>query len=180
MTRRTSADVYRQIQDEGLLSRSRFRVYKALHEHGPLTGKELNDLLDSDSAHKRLSELRDLGAAVEGDVRECRISGRRSIEWTLTGDLPATSIQEGREQAGGPRSLKRSTLEREVTRLQREVNHAERRFAAMVRRENRLLEVLAKIEDLASDDESLSHLQRAAALVREQVVRPTNPDYKIS
>lgn len=88
--RQTSIDVYTKIKAEGLLSRMRWRVYEALYLNGPLTGKELDQLLGTDSAHKRLSELKALGVIADSgeSVRPCRVSGENVIEWDVTANLP--------------------------------------------------------------------------------------------
>lgn len=90
MIRQTSIDVYTKIKAEGLLSRMRWRVYEALYLNGPLTGKELDQLLGTDSAHKRLSELKALGVIEDSGekVRACRVSGENVIEWDVTSNLP--------------------------------------------------------------------------------------------
>lgn len=88
--RQTSIDVYTKIKSEGLLSRMRWLAYEALYLNGPLTGKELDQLLGTDSAHKRLSELKTLGVIDDSGerIRACRISGENVIEWDVTTNLP--------------------------------------------------------------------------------------------
>lgn len=100
-TRMTSRETYAAIQNEGLLSRVRWLVYDALYRHGPCTAGELARHL-SDEGHKardqrtfaarRLTELRDLGAVLELDPRPCKVSGRKSIVWDISGELPMKPV----------------------------------------------------------------------------------------
>lgn len=92
--RDTSLLAYRQIKEEGLLSRMRFVVYDHLFHHGPLTAVELSSQLKgpkevSPSYHKRLSELERLGVVRTVDRRECSITGREAELWDVTSRLPA-------------------------------------------------------------------------------------------
>lgn len=94
ITRLADIEIYRQIQSGNLLPESAFRVYQALFINGPLTGKALNRLLGSDSAHKRLSELRVLGVVSREHVGA-------TVVWDVTDKLPtrptkAASAPEGR------------------------------------------------------------------------------------
>lgn len=88
MTRQTSAEVYRRIEAEGLLSKQRWRAYEHIYSKGPVTGSELNAGLASKSGHKRLSELQELGCVREVGIRECRVTGERVIAWDVTDTLP--------------------------------------------------------------------------------------------
>ncbi len=90
MTRQTSIDVYHRIKADGLLSRMRWNVYDILFREGPLTGKELDKKMGTDSAHKRLSELKVLGVIADSaeKVRECSVSGEMVVEWDVTANLP--------------------------------------------------------------------------------------------
>lgn len=96
--RTTSAEVYRRIEAEGLLSERRWQVYSTLYEHGPLTASELwrkverrfgLDYLINHNVNPRLAELRELGVVAEVGQRECSITGNRAIVWDVTANLPA-------------------------------------------------------------------------------------------
>lgn len=91
-TRRTSALVYRQIQEEGLLSKLRFQVYAVLYDHGPLTCKEvlryLPDGVERDSVSPRMKELVRLGVVAEHGERLCTVSDRQAVLWDVTDQLP--------------------------------------------------------------------------------------------
>jgi hypothetical protein len=91
MTRQTSTDVYHQIQTEGLLSKARWLVYSELFTYGPLTGSELDQRLSArgSMAHKRLSELKDIGVVAEVGLKKCSVSGREVLSWDVTAFLPS-------------------------------------------------------------------------------------------
>jgi len=87
--KRTSIKAFKEITEEGLLSKMRYKVYKELYLNGPATGSELNNRLDGYSYHKRLSELRDLGVVEEICTRKCNVSNRLATVWNVIyGRLP--------------------------------------------------------------------------------------------
>lgn len=90
--RQTSRRVLQQIEENGLLSRMRFEVYKYLFKHGPLTGAEVDRDLGGQHFHKRLSELVDLGCAKEVGEKVCGVSGNTTIAWDVTAALPSSRI----------------------------------------------------------------------------------------
>lgn len=103
--RQTSIDAYNNIKANGLLSEMRFRVYEALFINGPLTGKELDKMLGTDSAHKRLSELKALGCIDDSGelTRTCKVSGERVIEWDVTDRLPVRQASNSGKSSGSER-----------------------------------------------------------------------------
>jgi hypothetical protein len=94
MTRKTSIEVYRRIQSEGLLSKLRFEVYDLLFQTGPLTG--IVDQLSRRSGrfraggtyNGRLSELRRAGVVDEVGIAVDPITGNNVILWDVTDRLP--------------------------------------------------------------------------------------------
>ena len=95
MVRKTSIEAYRQITDNGLLSRRRLEVYRALFKHGPGTSAEIIDRAGMNQNNKapnqsraRFTELREWGVALEVGVRECTITGKKAIVWDVTPYLP--------------------------------------------------------------------------------------------
>ena len=54
-----------------------------------MTGSELNDVLNSSSAHKRLSELTRMGVIRAGAPRVCSCTQREAIAWEPTGRGPS-------------------------------------------------------------------------------------------
>lgn len=88
MTRSTSARAFHEIEDNGLLTAARFKVYEKLYAIGPATGSQLNDALKTPSAHKRLSELHDVGVVKEVGEGTCPITGMTAILWDVTDVVP--------------------------------------------------------------------------------------------
>tara|TARA_R110002167_G_scaffold404_2_gene1838 strand:+ start:65 stop:478 length:414 start_codon:yes stop_codon:yes gene_type:complete len=88
--RQTSIDCYNKIKEEGLLSKRRMEVYKAILKNAPCTTNEaLKDVHSgSHGVGSRTTELRDAGVIYEKDVRPCMVTGRNVIEWDLTDRLP--------------------------------------------------------------------------------------------
>jgi len=71
----TSKLAFLEFVTDGRLVGQRQAVYDLLKASGPLTGRELDAMLSSVSAHKRLSELERLGAVAVDCRRTCTISG---------------------------------------------------------------------------------------------------------
>ncbi len=93
MVRDTSIEAYREIRDNGLLSRKRLEVYDILYRHGPLTGAQVSKRSAGHSAvsetvRNRITELRDMGAVTECGTVDCPITGKRVILWDVTANLP--------------------------------------------------------------------------------------------
>jgi len=97
------------------LPETRALVFRHLIERGGHTGRELNESLSSQSAHKRLSELAREGLIVEQGHRPCRVSGRRSVVW---GPGPVGAMSVDRPQA---RTVTREEMSGEIQRLRAEV-----------------------------------------------------------
>jgi len=99
MERQTTSDTaWKRINEEGLLSPMRLRVYNALCQFGPATSGELTiHLLKSGpntgnpSFHKRLAELEEQGVAIRTKIRKDTHSGDDAWEWqAVSGSLPTT------------------------------------------------------------------------------------------
>jgi hypothetical protein len=88
--RQTSINCFNQIKKEGLLSKCRLQVYKALYELGkPSTGREIFATMQIVKMEAtRLTELMNMGVIYEKGIRKCSITGRNVIEWDLTDNLP--------------------------------------------------------------------------------------------
>lgn len=91
--RQTSIAVFKQIQEEGLLSRLRFDVYSALYKRGPCTALELykscfEGTHRDHSITPRFSELERAGVIAATEERPCRVSGRNVTVWQTTNNLP--------------------------------------------------------------------------------------------
>jgi len=94
MVRRTSINAYHKIETEGLLSKRKWQVYKALFQYGPATGSELFRYMHDhrNPTHSnvvtRLGELRDMGCVMELTTRRCEVSGQNVIVWDVTDRVP--------------------------------------------------------------------------------------------
>lgn len=93
MIRDTSIEVYRQIRDEGLLTKLNWEVYHALWESGPSTIREIyvkyfEGKYNDRSISPRFKELTEKGVIEATRKRVCRVSGRTVYEWELTKRLP--------------------------------------------------------------------------------------------
>ncbi len=105
MIRKTSIDAYKQIEAEGLLSKRRWQVYKALFHEGPLTASQIANNIPgfkSESVgfnvHARLCELRSMGVVDEIGEVDCPITSRRVIQWDVNDKLPLKFEKEIRHK----------------------------------------------------------------------------------
>src|SRR5687768_17187748 len=78
--RKTSAEAYHVERLQGTLGERQYEVLCALLAKGPTTGAELNVALGF-AAHKRLSELRDMGLVREITRSKCQITRKKAIIW---------------------------------------------------------------------------------------------------
>ncbi len=68
------------------------RVYTAIFEAGPITGRELNDRLANPKAHSRIAELRTRGLIESAGRRPCPVTGKNVVTWRVTGNLPQPKV----------------------------------------------------------------------------------------
>ena len=101
----TSDTAWKRINEEGLLSPMRLRVYNALCQFGPATSGELTiHLLKSGpntgnpSFHKRLAELEAQGVAVRTKIRKDVHSGDDAWEWQAVADVLPTAPKKQEAQ----------------------------------------------------------------------------------
>lgn len=87
--RATSIVAYHEICDSGLLGETQKNVIQALAERGIQTGRELNEYLCTPDAHKRLSELEDMGVVRSAGQKICTVTQREVLAWELTGQKPS-------------------------------------------------------------------------------------------
>ena len=80
----SSWDAYNAIVGE--LPEARRCVFRQLMKHGGHTGRELNEVMGSQSAHKRLSELERQGLVEDAGTRECRVTGHIAHVWAIVGE----------------------------------------------------------------------------------------------
>lgn len=110
MQRSTSQRTYRQITKEGLLPRRRLEVYQYVFKNGPCTAAQIEEGLANKDAHKRLSELRDVGVLYEVKEDKCPLTRRYAIYWDVTGALPRARKTNGR-------LIKKSSNKSQVVRV---------------------------------------------------------------
>jgi hypothetical protein len=95
MTRQTSIEVYREIKENGLLSKRRQEVFEVLFKHGPMTSGEafyIMNVYKPDGAltqsRARFTELRNLGVIKENGTKKCNVTGKCAIVWEVTNNVP--------------------------------------------------------------------------------------------
>lgn len=98
MSRKTSIATYRLITENGLLSKRRSQVWKALYEYGPCTVNELYSSMKQEGSISsknqqanltpRLLELKEQGCAETLGDRICSITGNEVSVWRTTDTLP--------------------------------------------------------------------------------------------
>ena len=76
VVRSTSADAYRKIRDEGLLSERRWQVYDALFAHGPCTGMELLEAMPTEPEKKHCDRVKFSYCRGKGYVEQGRLFGK--------------------------------------------------------------------------------------------------------
>lgn len=96
--RETSIEAFNQIKDEGLLSKTRFKVYEFIFKNGPCTISDVSINFNksgnaSGTYSSRFSELRNSGAIKEVGTTVCKITGRNKILWDVTNRLPIKQIK---------------------------------------------------------------------------------------
>lgn len=90
MTKATSIEAYMSILESGLLGKQCRTVAKALATSGPLSGREVDELLQSTSAHKRLSDLGKMGVAKVVSSYVDNVTKKRVERWALVeGAIPS-------------------------------------------------------------------------------------------
>lgn len=99
MTRETSIDAWKYINENEILGKLQKVVYNCLYENPKITGNELRILLSSHSKSNsgvyttRLSELERLGAVETVGKRICTITGRNVLIWQVTKKIPVKTIR---------------------------------------------------------------------------------------
>lgn len=89
MTRETSIETYNKIVNNGLISKKRMEVYKALYESGAMTSRELFALKGWDTNQSgRFTELQESGVIKEVGIRSCKVTGNTAVVWATTNNLP--------------------------------------------------------------------------------------------
>lgn len=114
--RRTSLVAYQEITENGMLKGQQATVYNALFKHGPLTAQQVQEMCfpkNGVQAWRRLPELRRMGVAQEVGEAVHPESGRPTILWDVTENLPDRTKEQANRKA--------DSAERVITRLEVEV-----------------------------------------------------------
>jgi hypothetical protein len=96
MTRQTSAEAYRKIKEDGLLSLRKWQVYDILYRFGPLTSTEViqkyreiyGPIAESGGMTTRCAELVHVGAAQEVGEKKNNQTGMMNILFDVTNQIP--------------------------------------------------------------------------------------------
>lgn len=101
--RKTSAEAWKKINDEGLLRGFRLEVYNILYHNGPLTVGEVGQYYQQlrpgtprgrNECAKRISELFNLGAVeTTGETIKCPVTGFNANVWDVTPNYPEKPAQ---------------------------------------------------------------------------------------
>jgi hypothetical protein len=90
----TSREIYKKITENGLLAHMEEVVYTIIYNHGPITAKEIHnmvaDLYPPTSTSPIPARLRTKGVAKKIGKRRCTITGNNADVWITTNDLPKT------------------------------------------------------------------------------------------
>ena len=93
--KQTSIDTYHNIVNNGLLSKRRLEVYKALYELGPMTQNEMVRHFkqfypnsNPSGFHARFSELEKMKVIIPIGVKKDSVSNQECIIWATTDNLP--------------------------------------------------------------------------------------------
>lgn len=90
--RSTSLQAYADLVTSGALNQKQRAVWAVLHLDGPKTGRELDRTLNTQDAHKRLSELERAGVVEEMHKTTCSVTGKKAVLWRITEKDP-NSVQ---------------------------------------------------------------------------------------
>jgi len=98
MIRDTSRQAYNTIKKSGLMGALQFKVYDCVYSHGPLTQGEAWKLHFNDRQRHdvcpRFAELEHLGVIKCVGERPCRITGKNSMTWDITGTIPVKTVKK--------------------------------------------------------------------------------------
>lgn len=97
--RTTSIEVYKFLEENGVLSDKRWDVYRTVYKYGPMTSAEAFAKMTQGTAVKsitqsraRFTELREMGLFKEVGEKICTITGHKVILWDVTTELPTKLV----------------------------------------------------------------------------------------
>lgn len=90
--RATTLEAYRRMEDEGRLSKARWKVWKFLYHQPGCTRNEIDAGLANGRPNpafsRRLSELERMGVVERGPIRKCTITQFNADTWFALEQLP--------------------------------------------------------------------------------------------
>lgn len=102
MTRQSSIDVWKEINNGGYIGRKQLQVYNVIYKHGPMSGAEVSKFmriagqrknLESENVRNRITELVKLGIVREIGRDICPISNRSVLFFEVSGEMPAIQLE---------------------------------------------------------------------------------------
>jgi hypothetical protein len=98
MIQDTSREIYSKIIASGILSKRRLQVYSEIRNQAG-TACEILKRLDLPSNQSgRFTELFQMGAIVEIEKRNCKVTGNRAIVWNVTNEMPTKLKKQSNKQ----------------------------------------------------------------------------------
>lgn len=137
MTRKTSIEVWQQINQEGLLTKMQRKALQVIAWHGPVTGSELDAHSNSRYMHQRISELFAVGVIRQAGRKKCSVTNRSVMAWESTGAMPHETLK-------GIGNQKHKSKIKELRELNREQSKTIEVLGAEVRRKQSVIERLTR------------------------------------
>ena len=106
--RTTSKQAYKEIIDDGTLSKRQEEVYKIVYQYGPISGRKIDTMVKG--GWKRLSELERMKVIRPEKAPRDEITGKHAILWVVTGNAPI--------KAPRPEIMSRKDLQAELLKYQ--------------------------------------------------------------
>ena len=89
MIRETSLKTFNEIRNNGMLTESRLRIYRAIVYNPKVTSSEVFHFLGLKTNQSgRFTELHELGLIKIHETRLCKVTNRKVISWISTNELP--------------------------------------------------------------------------------------------
>ena len=98
MIQKTSIETFIQVQNSGLLSEKRLRVYEIIYEYGALTGAQVSEIYrskypaatHSETIRNRITELVQMNLVKQAGIVVCDKTKRKVHTYLCSNELPST------------------------------------------------------------------------------------------
>lgn len=98
MIQKTSVETFIQVQNSGLLSEKRLRVYEIIYEYGALTGAQVSEIYrskypsatHSETIRNRITELVQMNLVKQAGTVVCDKTKRKVHTYLCSNELPST------------------------------------------------------------------------------------------